>query len=94
MRSLNSSTSVPPAPVEAAPLVGAAHAPFLSHSLYHSRGSGSFSGTAYSVPGVSHRSAWRKPTTVLNDSNFTPQQNFTAGADMQYLAMSTHDQMQ
>ena len=28
-----------------------------SQPLYHSRGRGSFSGTAYSVPGVSQRSA-------------------------------------
>lgn len=39
----------------AAPVV--AQGELKSQPLYHSRGSGSFSGIAYSVPGVSQRSA-------------------------------------
>ena len=36
---------------------GVAEGELRSQPLYHSRGSGSFSGIAYSVPGVSQRSA-------------------------------------
>lgn len=39
------------------PVLGALLALSKSQFLYHSLGSGSFSGTAYSVPGVSQRSA-------------------------------------
>ena len=41
-----------------------AEAELRSQPLYHSRGSGSFSGTAYSVPGVSQRSACRSHPLV------------------------------
>ena len=41
------------------PVLGALLALSKSQFLYHSLGSGSFSGTAYSVPGVSQRSAHR-----------------------------------